>query len=203
MATLGALRMDSETAKKLKSRANRARRELLKEKETYGSIHDRAGKRYLIPVFYVLSGDIEKALEFYAWFKKEFPDDIGEPVFDLYWALALYRRGDIDKARIRLQSAMLQNIYLLPFLFNEPIDKLNIWHASNLEYPEYLQAVEEYLAEPTSEERAWIKKEFYSERFSRLYEHYVDTYQKLLDEKDIEKRRKILDEWYRFSEGFF
>lgn len=203
MATLGALRVDSETAKKLKSRANRARRELLKEKETYGSIHDRAGKRYLVPVFYVLSGDIEKALEFYAWFKKEFPDDIGEPVFDLYWALALYRRGDIDKARIRLQSAMLQNIYLLPFLFNEPIDKLNIWHASNLEYPEYLQAVEEYLAEPTSEERAWIKKEFYSERFRRLYEHYVDTYQKLLDEKDIEKRRRILDDWYRFSEGFF
>ena len=65
--------------KKYRDRANRARRELLKEKEKFGAISDGSGKRYRVCVYFVLSGAPEKAAEFLDWFEKEFPDDVGEP----------------------------------------------------------------------------------------------------------------------------
>lgn len=74
--------MTPEEIKRYRERANRAKRELLKEKQQYGYINDGSGKRYLAPVYYVLAGDNDKALAFYTWFEEEFDDDIGEPVFD-------------------------------------------------------------------------------------------------------------------------
>jgi len=195
--------MEANERKKYRERANRARRGLVNEKKKYGNINDGSGKRYRVGVFYVLSGDVEKALEFYSWFEQEFTDDIGEPVSELYWALAHYRAGNIEKARIRLQSAMLQNIYMLPFLFNEPMGVQDFWHSSNLERPEYLYEVEEFLNEPTVEERKWMKEEFYSKRFEELRTGYIETFKALLGERDFVKRRKILDEWRQFAQSFF
>jgi len=195
--------MEAAERKKFRERANRARRGLLNEKKKYGYINDGSGKRYRAGVFYLLSGDVEKAIEFFSWFEQEFPDDIGEPISELYWALAHYRSGNIEEARIRLQSTMLQNIYMLPLLFNEPMEAQEIWHGSNREQPEYLFEVEEFLDEPTVEERKWMKKEFHSKRFEELRTGYIETYKALLDERDIEKRRKILDDWRQYAQRFF
>ncbi|GAB6060834.1 tetratricopeptide repeat protein [Desulfonatronum parangueonense] len=195
--------MKAEEKKKIREHANRARRSLLNEKKKYGYINDGSGKRYRVGVFYVLSGDLEKALEFYSWFEQEFPDDIGEPIFDLYWALAYYRSGNIEKARTRLQSAMIQNIYMLPYLFHEPVELQEIWHSSNLKQPEYLLEVEEFLDEPTVDERKWMKNEFFSKSFEELRTGYIATYKALFGERDIGKRRKILDDWRHYEQRFF
>jgi len=195
--------MEALERKKYRERANRARRSLLNEKRNHGYIDDGAGKRYQVGVFYVLSGDVGKALEFYSWFEQEFPDDIGEPVFALYWALAHYRAGNTEMARTRLQSTMLQNIYLLPFLFNEPMENQKIWHASNWQQPGYFFEVEPFLDEPTVEERQWMKNEFHSEPFEALRNGYIETYGALLGETDIGRRRKILQDWRQFVERYF
>jgi len=195
--------MESAERKKFRERANRARRGLLNEKKKKGYINDGSGKRYRVGVFYLLSGDVEKALEFYSWFEQEFPDDIGEPICELYWALAHYRAGNIEEARFRLQSTMLKNIYLLPLLFNEPMEKQEIWHGSNREQLEYLFEVEEFLGEPTVEERKWMKKEFHSKRFEELRTGYIETYKALLHERDVEKRGKILDDWHQYAQRYF
>lgn len=191
--------MTPEEQKKLRDRANRARRALLKEKETYGWIDDSSGKRYRAPVDYVLAGENQKALEFFAWFESEFPDDIGDPIFDLYWALAEFRAGHAQEASRRLKSAMLGNLYILPFILGEPIHLLDIWHSSNLEYPDYAHENEVYLREPTPEEREWIGREYNSQDFAALRAAYIHTYHQLKDERNIEKRREILDEWRRYS----
>ncbi len=127
--------MISEEKKRFRDRANRNRLALLKEKEQHGYINDGSGKRYRAGVFFVLVGENRKALEFFSWFESEFPDDIGEPVFNLYWTLAEYRNGSEDQARYRLQHAMLSNLYMLPFLFGEPLGLLDIWHSSNQGIP--------------------------------------------------------------------
>lgn len=189
--------------KKFRERANRARRGLLNEKKKYGSINDGSGKRYRAGVFYLLSGDVEKALEFYSWYEQEFPNDGGEPIFNLYWALAHYRAGNIDEARVRLQSAMLENIYMLPLVFGEPVKILEIWHPSNFKEPDYLFDVEEFLDEPTIEERKWMKEEFSSKRFKDLRNGYIETYKALSNERDFEKRGKILYDWHQYAEQFF
>lgn len=50
--------------KKYRDHANRARRELFKEKEKFGAISDGSGKRYRVCVYFVLSGAPEKAADF-------------------------------------------------------------------------------------------------------------------------------------------
>ena len=110
--------MPTDEQKKYRDRANRARRELFKEKGKLGAISDGSGKRYRVCVYFVLSDAPEKAAEFLEWFEQEFADDIGEPAFLLYAALAYYRMGSLRKARRYLLDAMLSNIYLLPlFVF--------------------------------------------------------------------------------------
>ena len=107
--------------KKYRDRANRARRELFKEKETFGAARDGSGKRYRVCVYYVMSGAPEKAVEFLQWFSEEFPDDVGEPVFLLHAALAYRRTGQQHPATRYLVDAMLSNLYLLPYLYGQPL----------------------------------------------------------------------------------
>lgn len=188
--------------KRYRERANRAKRELLKEKQQYGYINDGSGKRYLAPVYYVLAGDNDKALAFYTWFEEEFDDDIGEPVFDLYWALAEFRAGNTAQARYRLQIVMLNNLYLLPLLFNKPINRLDIWHYSNQADSSYLSEIQEYVHEPTPAERQWIEAEYNSQPLTTLRQEYIATYHQLKHERGLPKRTKILDKWRKFSAIF-
>lgn len=195
--------MISEEKKRFRDRANRNRLALLKEKEQHGYINDGSGKRYRAGVFFVLVGENRKALEFFSWFESEFPDDIGEPVFNLYWTLAEYRNGSEDQARYRLQHAMLSNLYMLPFLFGEPLGLLDIWHSSNRDQSDYLWEVEEYLNEPTEKERQWIKQEYNSAPFASLRNEYINTYRALKYERDFERRGALLRSWNQYAARFF
>ena len=181
--------------KKYRDRANRARRELLKEKEKFGAISDGSGKRYRVCVYFVLSGAPEKAAEFLDWFEKEFPDDVGEPTFLLYVALAYYRVGSLGEARGYLLDAMLSNIYLLPYLFSRPMPKQDMWHSSNWEQPDYIEEIEELLEGPTSQEREWFKEQFDDELFTNVRNKYIETFHALQRAKELDSRRQILGEW--------
>ncbi len=181
--------------KKYREKANRAKRELLKEKKQYGYISDGSGRRYRIGVYYLISGDTQKALEYYTWFDQEFDDDIGEPIFSLFWALTHHRSGNFEEAAIQLQKVMLQNIYLLPHILGEPIEKQHIWHSSNCADPDYIWDVEEFFEFLTEEETMWIKQSFFNERFSYLRNIYIKTHAELLHEKDFVKRGVIINEF--------
>lgn len=187
--------MLTDEQKRYRDRANRARRELLKEKEKFGAILDGSGKRYRVCVDFILSGAPEKAVEFVEWFEREFPDDIGEPAFLLYAALAYYRVGTLGKARSYLLDAMLSNIYLLPYLFGRPLPRQDMWHSSNLAEPEYVEAIEEFLDEPTIQEREWVREQFEGQLFTNLRKKYIETFQALQHTGDVDARTRILEDW--------
>lgn len=185
--------MNSEQ-KKFHSRAVRARRELEKEKLTYGAIHDGSGKRYLVGVLFLLAGDVLEANKAFDWFYAEFPDDVGEPIFFLYGALAAFRAGHLDMASTRLKETMLSNVYLLPYLIDAEIDAAGIWHSSNWAMESYLDEVGEYLDEPSEGERRWIASQLISEPFVALMREFLSCSRALATESDVSKRRAILAE---------
>ncbi|MGO2089125.1 MAG: hypothetical protein ACTH2P_05895 [Oceanisphaera sp.] len=184
--------------KKYRDRANRARRELFKEKEQFGAVSDGSGKRYRVCVYFVLSDAPEKAVDFLDWFEQEFPDDMGEPTFFLYAALAHYRIGSSQKAQHYLLNAMLSNIYMLPYLFLRPIPMQNIWHSSNLMMPDYLYQIDDFLEEPTSQEREWMKVQYDSEPLTQAREKYMEIFGALQHANDIDSRSRLLNDWYRY-----
>ena len=184
--------------KKYRDRANRARRELFKEKETFGAARDGSGKRYRVCVYYVMSGAPEKAVEFLQWFSEEFPDDVGEPVFLLHAALAYRRTGQQQPATRYLVDAMLSNLYLLPYLYGKPLARQDIWHSSNWSDTTYIAQVDDLLDTPTGEERMWFKSMFESELFTALRNYYIETFHALLDTRDVEQRQQLLEQWHAF-----
>lgn len=189
----------SDLRKRFHDRAVRYNRALVNEQKKYRHIGDGAGKRYLIGPFYVLAGEPEKALAHYDWYEKHFPDDIGEPLHYLYWALALYRIGQIKKANTKLLETMLQNVYLLPILFGSPPGAYDIWHCSNMEQPDYVtQTPPDLLPHLSEPERSWIAEQFDSFRFRRVREEYIATYRALKYESSVDGRRRILRRWDEF-----
>ena len=185
--------------KKFGERATRLKRALANEQKKYRHIEDGAGKRYLIGPFYVLAGELQKALAHYDWYEKHCSDDVGEPIHYLYWALAFFRTGETAKANAKLLETMLQNVYLLPILLGSQPETHDIWHGSNMEHPDYItQAPKEFLPQLSEQERAWITEQFDSFRFRRVREEYVTTYSALKGEKNVDKRRQILRRWNEF-----
>lgn len=187
--------MKTDMNKKYRDRANRARRALIKEKEKYGSISDGSGKRYGVSVDFVICGAPEKAVEFIEWYEQEFPDDIGEPVFFLYGALAYYRTGTPRKARSYLLDAMLSNIYMLPYLYGRPLPKQNMWHSNNQVMPEYIDVIIEFLDVPTIQEREWFRMQFEGELFTEIREKYIETFNLLQHTEEVDARIRIHQEW--------
>lgn len=187
--------MASVEKKKLHDRAVRAARLLRNEKSEYGYINDGAGRRYRVGVYFLLAGELQRACEAFDWFYDEFPDDSGEPVFYLYAALAAHRAGELGKARRRLLQASVSNIFILPLLAGEQYPAPDIWYPSNCDYEEYLMEVEEYLSEPTHQEREWIRHELGTAPFKKMRDGYVSAFQALKYEQDLDQRASILSTW--------
>jgi len=185
----------TDEQKRYRDRANRARRELFKEKEKFGTISDGSGKRYRVCINFILSGAPEKAAEFMGWFEQEFSDDVGEPAFLLYAALAYYRMEALGKAKSYLLDAMLRNIYLLPYLFARPLPKQDMWHSSNWAQTDYIEVIEEFLDEPTIQEREWIRMQFQGELFTDIREKYIETFRALQHTRELDVRTRILEDW--------
>ena len=181
--------------KRYLDRASRAMRELRKEKQKYGQIHDGSGKRYLAGLYFLLGGDVRKSAEAFDWFYEEFPDDVGEPIQHLYASLAAFRIGALLTGEKRLKEAMLSNIYLLPRIIQAEINTEGVWHSSNWAREEYLDEVGEFLEEPSAEERAWIAEKFSSTPFCDLLNGYIETCRALNTESVVSRRSEILNKW--------
>ena len=122
--------------KRIRERIRRYERALKREQEAgYGG--DGYGKRFLLGPLYMLLGDVDGALASFDWYVDAYPDDGGEPYQYLTWALALFRGGRREEAFNKLYQAMLENLYLVPFLLGRNPQSLDVWHGSNLEWIEY------------------------------------------------------------------
>lgn len=186
--------------KKIRARITRYQRELRKEQETHGYIHDGYGKRYLLGPFYLLVDDLEGALKAFEWFEDTFPDDVGELVHYLCWALALYRAGDLDKAAHKLLQTMLSNLYLIPHLLGLEQDELNIRHFSNYETEEFLEWVPpEIWALWDAPALQWAQETYDRPEFSRIRARYVEIQEQLESEPRGPRRTALVDEAFSLA----
>ena len=184
-----------DTEKKLKNRITKYKRELHKEKDSQGFINDGFGKRYLIFCFYFVLGDFDNADEYFEWYKQEFPDDIGDPIQQLCWALSLYRMGKDKEARYKLAELMLSNLYIIPHLLGYEIEAYDIWHGSNYEVPEYVEYIfDEVIETINASDLQWMKELYHSSEFTHIRERYIEIHRKLKHTRVVEERRKLSEE---------
>ncbi len=185
---------------KIRSRLRSYERKLRLEKKKYGDYDDSAGKRYQIAPHYMLLGDNDGALAAFEWFEQEFDDDGGKPDHLLCWSLALHRASNQVGAAKKLRQAMLSNLYLVPYLIDAPISRLDIWHGSSDAEPNYLDSIpEQYLQLWTDEERDWAAGLYQGPRFQLTRERCIEI-RKLLDStRPGTERHRLLSEMYELE----
>jgi len=186
--------------KKIKARIARYERALREEQKRYGNIDDGYGKRYLLGPLYMLLGDENGAVRSFEWFEQTFPDDMGDPIQYLCWALALYRTGDIAGATRKLQETMLSNLYLIPHLLGEDQDELDIWHGTNIAEKGYLEyCPPEIWALWDDAALEWARETYDSDEFRRVRSRYIEILEQLGSEPVGPRRSLLVDEMYRLQ----
>jgi|ERR1035437_2797176 hypothetical protein len=186
--------------KKIKERISRYERELRKEYENFGNIGDSYGKRYLLGPLYLLLGDVAGALKSFEWYDKTFPDDSGEPFHFLSWTLVLYRSGNMPSAEEKLRQTMFSNLYLIPNLLGLKHERLDIWHGSNIEEPEYLYDFPlELIAIWEEAELKWARKTYEKQEFQQARSRYIEIFHQLINEPIGPKRSKLVEEAYNLK----
>jgi tetratricopeptide (TPR) repeat protein len=193
--------------KKIRARIRRYERKLRKEYEATGFYGDGYGKRYLLGPLYLLMGDLEGALKSFEWFAQTFPDDTGEPIQNLCWALALYRSGNLAEATLKLRQAMLSNLYLIPRLLGIAQDKLdiaqdeldfgyyfNLFQKEDVEYmPPEIWALWDEVA------LQWAEETYYSPGFQQVRDRFIEIQEQLKSEPRGPKRSELVDEAFRLQ----
>lgn len=186
-----------DTEKKLKSRISSYKSALNKDKKIHGFVRDGGGKRYLLFCLYFVLDDLKKSEEYFDWYRKEFPDDAGEPIQKLCWTVSLHRMGKDNEAKFRLADLMLSNLYLIPHVLGQDIHEYDIWHSSNFEETYYIEYIPERVKENIRpEEIQWIKTLYQSSELVRIRKRYIEIYHELKNVNEVEARETLLKESY-------
>lgn len=184
-----------DNPKKIKARIRSYERKLQEEQEEHGFINDGYGRRYLLGPLYMLIDDNEGALQSYAWFETQFPDDVGEPMQYLCWTLSLYRAGDLEASARKLRQTMFSNLYIIPRLLGQDQEKLDIWHRSNLTEKAYLEHIPPELFELWDEAALkWARETYDSPEMIRKRKRYIEIYRQLKNESPGSKRSRLVQE---------
>lgn len=188
-----------KTAKGLASQITRIRAHLSACKREYGYIDDGGGDRYYLFNLYYLLGDNRRSSEYIRWFQKECPDDSGEPSALLCWALIMHGMG--KKGEHVLGRTMLSNIYLIPHLLGEKVERVEMWHSSNWEEPAYMiEMPERVLAALSDEEKTWIRVAYQSEPFQKVLKRHNEIRQALESLQRGEERSSLVKELYSLKD---
>ena len=192
-----------DTEKKLKSRISSYKSALNKEKRIYGHINDGGGKRYSLFILYFLLNDLKKAYAYFEWYKEEFPDDVGEPIQKLCWAISLHRMENDDEAEYMLAELMLSNLYIIPLIIGRDVKEYNMWHSSTDAFADYFEYIPaEVLKSIKETEVMWMIGLYDSLKFNRIRKRYIEIFRDLKDTKDMESRKKLLNESYSLLKHF-
>jgi hypothetical protein len=180
---------------KIRERIRAYQRKLRAEKTRWGSIHDGAGKRYLLGPLFLLLDDLDNAINCFRWFEAEFPEDCSEPGHHLCWALALRRCGDYEGAARKLQQTMLMNIYLIPHLLGQKVERIEMWHGSSDAAPGYLEQIpHEFFFLWDEGAREWAAKLYHSQPFMVVLSRYIEIHRQLLNIPPGPKRTRLVTE---------
>ena len=182
--------------KKLKERINRYRRSLK------GEDRDGAGKRFLVGPMFLLLGDLDGAIEYYAWYTSRFPGDGAEPFNHLSWALALYKSGNLAQANAKLRKTVFSNLYLLPYMLGMEPKPLKIWHGSNWAELDYvLHGPPEFIQLWDIDAKAWATMFYNDPAVAAERERFIEIEARLLDVRSGPERTALVNESSRMRDG--
>ena len=188
--------MTEKQIARVQKKIKNLRAALAYEKTRVGFYDDGRGLRYMVIRECLKINDYKAGLNFLKWFNKNFPDDIGYPVFLFECTIVLFMNGKIKEAEEMALRVFYGNTYLIEkFLNGHAKDDMGKIELSNWESVEIL---DDFKYSSKNEElqdfSAWLETLISSAGYKEKMETYLRILKRLMTEEDSEMR-ELLKGW--------
>lgn len=192
--------MTEKQIEKIKKKIKVCRARLATEKRMFGDYDDSQGLRYYIPELYLKIKDFKGALVYFRWFAKAFPDDIGYPDFNLFWAATLFENNKISDAIKKVYATAFSNTYFLDLISGRDtvqIDKSEPIGFETLDYAK--SAYEDCIEFITLEFQVWISNLSEFDEFKDNMNKFISLQKLIKDEPTGQLRTELLQTSRKFT----
>lgn len=187
--------MTEKQIQKIRDSIKKHKAVLSLEKRKFGCYDDSYGRRYIIAELYLKMADYNGAATYFRWFEKNFPDDIGYPLFLLTWAVTLFETGKLKEVKIKTLQTSFLNTYLFDIILgneSQPIDKSELIGFESLSYAKEIKKdCDKVLSQNYLN---WLAEFVQTEIYLASMNKFIALRKLLQDESDISERRKLIDE---------
>jgi hypothetical protein len=194
--------MTDKQIQKIQKRIKAYRAILANEKKRFGGYMDSGGIRYVISELYLQIRDYKGAMTYFRWFSKAFPDDIGFPAFNLFWAATLFENNKIQESLRKVYETAFSNTYLLDLIAGKeakPIDKSELIGFENLDYAK--QIYKGCIELITLEFQIYLTALIDDKGFTDNLNKYIALQKLIKDEPDGQMRSHLINESAKFEQA--
>jgi tetratricopeptide (TPR) repeat protein len=195
--------MTTKQVERIQAKILKIKKALAADKRRWGGYYDDSqGLRYLPPELYLKIRDYKGALRYFNWFAKNFPDDIGYPVFLFEWAITLFKTNRLEQAENKALRTFYGNPYLLDGFLQRQLPDPGLYESSNWESRDLIDSLpyskaQEELADFT----AWLEGFMNSEKFTAFAQQIQAIRQALKKDPAWEERTALLQAEWRLRDA--
>ncbi|WP_318310039.1 hypothetical protein [Flagellimonas crocea] len=171
--------MTPKQAERIQAKITQVKKELAADKRCWGGFYDDSrGLRYLPPTLYIKLGDYSGANRYFNWFAKNFPDDIGYPIFLFEWTITLFKTKKKSLAEQKALDTFRGNTYLFDVFLQRPphgrsIREWSNWASKELKADMPYSKSDKELADFAK----WLEAFMDSEKFQQFAEDFLASRQ--------------------------
>ena len=192
--------MTEKQIEKIKKKIKVCRARLATEKRMFGDYDDSQGLRYYIPELYLKIKDFKGALVYYRWFAKSFPDDIGYPDFNLFWAATLFENNKISDAIKKTYATAFSNTYFLDLISGRDTAQIDKSEPIGFETLDYAKsAYQDCIEFITLEFQVWISNLSEFDEFKNNMNKFISLQKLIKDEPTGQLRTELLQTSRKFT----
>ena len=196
--------MTPKQIERLQAKILKIKRALAADKKRWGGYYDDSrGLRYLPPELYIKLQDYSGALRYFKWFDKNFPDDIGFPIFLFEWTITLFKTGNIKAAEKKALQTFISNTYLIDKFLDKPILYFDKEESLSWELPGIIEIFKYSKTQTEFHDFAeWLSVFVTSEQFYKIANEFIEIKRKLKMEQAgpkrsllVSRRSSLLDDY--------
>jgi hypothetical protein len=142
---------------------------------------------------YLQIADYKGAITYKKWFDKNFPDDIGDAMISMNWAIGYHGLGKTKEAEVYTIHTSFQNIYLHGFLLDRSVERIDIYEPGYdlLEYTK--SQIKEFRKVVTKSYLDWLSGFVETDVYKIPINRFIAISKLLKDESDPKSRIKLYD----------
>ena len=186
--------MTPKQEERIKKKILKIKKGLAADKRFWGGYyHDGSGLRYLQPELFLKLKDYKGAARYFRWFEKNFPNDVGHPVFLFEWTITLFKIGKIKKAEKKTLETFFSNTYLFDKFLEKEMLHFDKWEGCGWEqedltnyfsYTKHQEDIKDFVE--------WVSDFLRTKKFYNIANEFIDISIKLNTEPVGKKRSELV-----------